>query len=333
MTTFFDSDTESTVDQPSAVTPGEVEPGWCWVLQGRVASPKHFPTWELANAQVTIDLEEPEYSRDVIRHVECEHDDDCLRLRRLAAIAYREHQERLAADQAAAEQEQRRAEDERWMRLIQVERSRNESERDHQQKLREIEAGYRERQTEALVAEADYRQQRLEFLAGEAESRERQLQDQANQAAEQAATDRAWRLVDAAQSEIGKADAKAGWVITLELALIGAVGAGALGVSGLLRWVAIAAVFAGVLAAAWAVFPRRARRTADGRRTSLNYGAVCGQHADDLADQLRDIDELQAASAEAVVLARITHVKYVAIQWSMLAGAVGLVAAVIGAAS
>ena len=149
--------------------------------------------------------------------------------------------------------------------------------------------------------------------------------------AEAAAAARAWRLVDGARTEIGKADAKAGIVITLELALIGAAGSGALGTASLLRWATIATLLVGVLGTAWAVMPRPPRRTAGEGRDRLDYGAIRTLDGPELAARLRGIDEVEAASAEAVTLARITHAKYTRIRWAMLAGAAGMVLAAITA--
>ncbi|MFD7161711.1 Pycsar system effector family protein [Kribbella sp. NPDC059898] len=153
---------------------------------------------------------------------------------------------------------------------------------------------------------------------------------------ESAAKDWTWRLVDGARDEIGKADAKAGLVATLELALVGAASSGALGIDGFLRWVAIAALLVGVLTAAWAVLPRMPRRTrqpesGEEHGVRQNFGAIRSLDGPGLVAQLRSGDELGAASAEAITLAQITHRKYTLIRWAMFAGAAGLVLAVIAA--
>ncbi|HEY3501251.1 MAG TPA: Pycsar system effector family protein [Actinocatenispora sp.] len=327
--------TEPSTDHAADVVlpdvPGMVKPGTCWVLRHELKrTPSsyyeydgsvHFPTWEQANAAVTIDPDDPSESHDLLTEEEC-NEYECRRKRRIAEVAYREHQHRLEVDAANLDQARQEADADHRERLLQVLVNTAAADRAHRQQVQLETAEYRESYLQLLVDAADYR--------------DHQDQVRADEAADQAATAGAWRLVDVARTEIGKADAKAGLVVTLELALAGAIGSGVLGIAGILRWATIVALLTGILAAAWAVLPRPPRRTS---RTPgegderLDYGAVRGLDGGQLAARLRVVDELESVSTEAVALARITHAKFTLIRWAMLAGAAGLVLAAIATAT
>lgn len=150
------------------------------------------------------------------------------------------------------------------------------------------------------------------------------------------ATTRAWRLVGSSGTEITKADAKAGFVVTIEAALLAWItGSGAAGSDLGLRWSATAFLLAGVLAAIWVVLPRmpRAHRPASALGAlPMNFGSVRRMTVTGLAAELRQVDELAAATTEAVDLAKIVHTKYVVLRWAMAAGAAGLMLTVLAAA-
>jgi hypothetical protein len=134
-------------------------------------------------------------------------------------------------------------------------------------------------------------------------------------------------LVEAASGEITRADAKAGFVVTLQLAALLAVGDHAAGIDGPLRWAAGICLLAGVLIAAWVVVPRLPRRrTAGPSQPALNFAAVRELTADQLAEQLRG-GQLEATCAEAAELGRIAHTKHQVLRWSMLTGLTGLLLA------
>lgn len=150
-----------------------------------------------------------------------------------------------------------------------------------------------------------------------------------------AATARAWRLAGSSSTEITKADAKAGFVVTVEAALLAWIsGSGAAASDSVLRWSATGILLAGVLAAIWVVLPRMPRPVTPAPRpaVSMNFGSVRRLTATDLSTKLHEVDELAAASAEAVDLAKIVHTKYVVLRWAMAAGAAGLVLTVLAAA-
>jgi hypothetical protein len=146
-----------------------------------------------------------------------------------------------------------------------------------------------------------------------------------------AAVQRGWRLVADAQAQISAADTKAGFVVGIGFALLGLAGSGALGVTGPLRWAALAFLLAAVLAAGWAVFPRMSRRHTGPTSVHLNFGAVRGLSPAKLQEGLRTVDELVAVSREAVMRSRILHAKYRAVRWAVRVGLVGLVLAVAAA--
>ncbi|MEU4607526.1 Pycsar system effector family protein [Kribbella sp. NPDC023972] len=149
------------------------------------------------------------------------------------------------------------------------------------------------------------------------------------------ATSRAWRLAGSSSTEITKADAKAGFVVTIEAALLAWIsGSGAAASDAVLRWSATVVLLAGVLAAIWVVLPRMPRPGTPAPRpaVSMNFGSVRHLTATDLSTKLHEVDELVAASAEAVDLAKIVHTKYVVLRWAMASGAAGLVLTVLAAA-
>lgn len=151
------------------------------------------------------------------------------------------------------------------------------------------------------------------------------------------ATSRAWRLAGSSSAEITKADAKAGFVVTVEAALLAWISGSAAASDAVLRWSATVMLLAGVLAAIWVVLPRMPRPGTPTPRhaVSMNFGSVRRITATDLSTKLHEVDELVAASSEAVDLAKIVHTKYLVLRWAMAAGAIGLVltvlAAVVGA--
>lgn len=161
--------------------------------------------------------------------------------------------------------------------------------------------------------------------------RDRRLRLTAEREADADALGTAWRLVDAAQAEIGKADAKAGFVVTLELfALTVTVGAGQAGVDGPLQWVSAVVLLAGVLLAAWVVLPRPPGRR-DSGAGRLHFDAVRRMPAAELAEQLRGPGQLEAVCVQAKAVSRIARTKHAGLRWAMLAGVAGLLLGLIAA--
>lgn len=342
------TETPNAPELPELVVPGVVEPGTCWTLRQEhdyyTDDVDHFPTWEQANQAVKITLypkspyapDEPnEVNRretyDLIDRIECRAK-DCLRARRLAEIAYRDHQHRLHLEQARQRGE-----------VVEERRAAAAAYRQRRLQLQQHEADCAEQLLELQRDEAARSEERLQLQRDEADRQNQLDLDQAvaqrDAELDRAATARAWRMVDHATHQIGMADAKAGLVITLQLGLIAAVGSSVLGAAhgpaGAMRWAAAAVLLIGVLNAAWAVLPRlpgTSRRTGEHQDLGLNFGVVRGLDAVELASLLTDVDEFAAASAEAANLSTITHAKYVRIRWAMLAGVVGLVLAVIATA-
>jgi hypothetical protein len=143
--------------------------------------------------------------------------------------------------------------------------------------------------------------------------------------------DLAWRAHDAAAASIGKADAKAGFVATLDTAIV----AGVTTLTNLrdLSGAAYAAACAGlaliivaVCAAVAVVLPilraRSTRRHAPG--SWLYFGAVRHHTADDLADRLAGEDTVRAVCAQTITLARLAWLKHRLLQLALLSTVAGL---------
>ncbi|MFD7161611.1 Pycsar system effector family protein [Kribbella sp. NPDC059898] len=148
---------------------------------------------------------------------------------------------------------------------------------------------------------------------------------------DQAATARAWHLVATSNGETTKADTKSAFIVSIAAAtlLSWTAGSSTLHVNQPLRWLATTFLLASVLAVVWAVRPRMPRpSTGAGNAAGMNFGAVRRLSADELAAALRGIDELAAATCEAVELARIVHTKYAVLGWAVAAGACGLILSV-----
>jgi len=144
------------------------------------------------------------------------------------------------------------------------------------------------------------------------------------------ALEMAWRVHDTSAGSIGKADAKAGFVATLNTALL----AGVLTVAHLDRLDALGRVLvsiggglmvASILFAVAVVLPvLRARHNT--RRTAGNvlyFGAVRHHSAEELADRLAAEDTVRTVCAQSITLARLAWTKHRLLQLSLLATIAG----------
>jgi len=194
-----------------------------------------------------------------------------------------------------------------------------------------------ERQAEARQRAAERAEQeslqryRDDEAAKRAELERRQAED-ARALADAPAT--AWRLVDHGTAEITRADAKAGFAGTVELAALFAVVDGKAGIHGPLHWVAgallIAAVIVTVLAV-WPSLPSRNTGHEEGGSIAghwLHFGALRYLPADELAARIQT-GHLEGICHQATALSRIAYSKHVRLRWSLLIALAGVVAAVL----
>jgi hypothetical protein len=139
----------------------------------------------------------------------------------------------------------------------------------------------------------------------------------------------AWRVHDAAAGSIGKADTKAGFVATVNTALLAGVVTLAhldrLGtVARALVSLGIVLLVAAVLFAVAVVLPiLRARHTKHGSGNVLYFGTVRHHSPDELADRLGTEDTVREVCAQAVVLSRLSWIKHRLLQLSLLATIAG----------
>ncbi|MDT5017031.1 MAG: hypothetical protein QOD39_3191 [Mycobacterium sp.] len=139
----------------------------------------------------------------------------------------------------------------------------------------------------------------------------------------------AWRVHDAAAGSIDKADTKAGFVATLNTALL----AGVLTIAHLDRLhtagrvlvsLGVALMVAAVLFAVAAVLPiLRARHTKHNTGNVLYFGTVRQHSAARLADRLASEDTVQEVCGQAVVLSRLSWLKHRLVQLSLIATVAG----------
>ncbi|MEU4390601.1 Pycsar system effector family protein [Kribbella sp. NPDC023855] len=139
----------------------------------------------------------------------------------------------------------------------------------------------------------------------------------------------AWRIHDAAAGSIGKADTKAGFVATLNTALL----AGVLTlahldqlntVSRALVSIGIFLMVAAVLFAVAVVLPiLRARHTKHSSGNVLYFGTVRHHSPDGLADRLGSENAVREVCAQAVVLSRLSWIKHRLLQLSLIATIAG----------
>ncbi|QNE21925.1 hypothetical protein F1D05_33435 [Kribbella qitaiheensis] len=143
--------------------------------------------------------------------------------------------------------------------------------------------------------------------------------------------DLAWRAHDAAAASIGKADTKAGFVATLDTAVLAGVLAIADKSSSPKAFQVLTGLGAGclvlaVLFAVTVVLPilrvRQTRRHAAGNW--LYFGAVRHHSATELADRLTGEDPLRGVCAQTVTLARLAWLKHRLLQASLLATVAGI---------
>jgi hypothetical protein len=140
----------------------------------------------------------------------------------------------------------------------------------------------------------------------------------------------AWRVHETVAASISKADAKAGFIVTLDTAILAAV----ITVTNLDRLSTTArtlvqigtivlalAVVLGVLA----VVPILRARHTNNRRIGdfLYFGALRNHDAFELAERLEEADTTLALSAQSITLARLSWRKHRALQLCMLATIVG----------
>jgi hypothetical protein len=136
----------------------------------------------------------------------------------------------------------------------------------------------------------------------------------------------AWRLVDHGTAEITRADAKAGFAGTVELAALFAVVDGKAGIHGPLQWIAGGLLVAAVIVTVLAVWP-----SLPSRRTGaswLHFGALRQLPAGELADRIQT-GHLEGICRQATEVARIAYSKHARLRWSLLIALAGVVAAVL----
>ncbi|MFI5710984.1 Pycsar system effector family protein [Kribbella sp. NPDC051620] len=140
---------------------------------------------------------------------------------------------------------------------------------------------------------------------------------------------KAQKVYDSVAGSIGKADAKAGFVATLNTAVLAGVVAlvhlNRLGNAGrVLVALGVALMVAALLCAVAVVLPiLRARHTKHGSGNVLYFGTVRHYTPDELADRLAGEDTAREMCAQAVVLSRLSWIKHRLLQVAMLATIAG----------
>jgi pycsar effector protein len=140
---------------------------------------------------------------------------------------------------------------------------------------------------------------------------------------------KAQKVHDSVVGSIGKADAKAGFVATLNTAVLAGVVAlvqlDQLGAAGrVLLSVGVALMVAALLCAVAVVLPiLRARHTKHGSGNVLYFGTVRHYTPEELADRLETEDTAREMFAQAVVLSRLSWIKHRLLQVAMLATIAG----------
>jgi hypothetical protein len=140
---------------------------------------------------------------------------------------------------------------------------------------------------------------------------------------------KAQKVHDSVAGSIGKADAKAGFVATLNTAVLAGVVAlvhldrlGAVG-RGLVA-VGVTLMVAALMCAVAVVLPiLRARHTKHGAGSVLYFGTVRHYNSEELADRLAGVDTAREMCAQAVVLSRLSWIKHRLLQVAMLATIAG----------
>lgn len=175
------------------------------------------------------------------------------------------------------------------------------------------------------AAREEARRERERREAERAELQRRQAED-ARALADAPAT--AWRLVDHGTAEITRADAKAGFAGTVELAALFAVVDGKAGIHGPLQWVAGGLLVAAVIVTVLAVWPSLPSRKAAGSGSAhwLHFGALRRLPADELAARIQT-GHLEGICHQATALSRIAYSKHARLRWSLLIAMAGVVAA------
>lgn len=197
---------------------------------------------------------------------------------------------------------------------------------------REEERRAEARKRAAERAEEERRQRQLDEEAAKPAELERRQAEDARALADAPAT--AWRLVDHGTAEITRADAKAGFAGTVELAALFAIVDGKAGIHGPLQWVAGALLVAAVIVTVLAVWPalpsRKAGQKAAGRTGGhwLHFGAVQHLSADELAARIQT-GHLDGICHQATALSRIAYSKHQRLRWSLALALAGVVAAVL----
>jgi hypothetical protein len=140
---------------------------------------------------------------------------------------------------------------------------------------------------------------------------------------------KAQKVHDSVAGSIGKADAKAGFVATLNTAVLAGVVAlvqlDQLGAAGrVLLSLGVALMVAALLCAVAVVLPiLRARHTKHGSGNVLYFGTVRHYTPEELADRLAGEDTAREMCAQAVVLSRLSWIKHRLLQVAMLATIAG----------
>ncbi|MGC4940505.1 Pycsar system effector family protein [Kribbella sp. DT2] len=139
----------------------------------------------------------------------------------------------------------------------------------------------------------------------------------------------AWRIHDAVAGSIGKADTKAGFVATLNTALLAGVLTLAhpdrLGATGrVVVSIGIFLMVAAVLSAVAVVLPiLRARHTKHSNGSVLYFGTIRHHSPDGLVDRLDGEGAVREVCAQAVVLSRLSWIKHRLLQLSLIATIAG----------
>lgn len=150
------------------------------------------------------------------------------------------------------------------------------------------------------------------------------------QAEDKAVLDLAWRVHDTAAASIAKADTKAGFVATVNTALLAGVltltHPDRLGpVAGFLVSLGIAFMAAAILFAVAVAVPILRARNAKHATAGdfLYFGAVRHSSPNVLAERLEDEDPLRGVCNQAITLSRLSWLKHRLVQLSLLATIVG----------
>ncbi|MEV6416785.1 Pycsar system effector family protein [Kribbella sp. NPDC051718] len=136
----------------------------------------------------------------------------------------------------------------------------------------------------------------------------------------------AWRLHALTAAEITKSDTKAGFASAIELGGLLALGDGVAGPRGPLVWISGGCLLAAVLLACLVVLPSLGSRRADlaEERGWYYFRALRGMSGTEIAERLRQADDLDQVCRQLAALSAIAHRKSLLLRASLLLAIAGL---------